>query len=323
MDPKQFINLSALTGGGGRSSGSSGSSLNKQLSASLRGGKEVFSVAFGEKTRYKTKAGEITVMFTFDPDASYNSSYYVASMIGDFINVIQKKLSAFMIPDVYKKQDVSVNALCWAQFRKTIPSKVLNEYFKRHQGDFKMYTDWVASEVDQQSREDKAMTDALNNKEFSFVFQLGIDAYPSEDEGSKRKYSSSSSSSKAPIGSRNRKGVLTFYIQGAKANADASAPAPAPASSSSASAAAEDSKYTSKSTAMDVDGAAPSSSSSASAVTPLASSSAQGRSLSKQAKQNLAEFRNITKRLGLDRGILKHPRTQCKEFRTSGVRASV
>ena len=192
----------------------SGGQLNKELSAQTNAKKPLFSVPFGDKTVFHAKdGGAIMVTFIFDPDHPYNSSFNTASITSDYLSDMRKELTQLLLDEKdIKPLKPTKEESIWTHIRSAVPKEVLVQYFKEHKEQMSQYIDILRKDAELDYNEDSKLTDAMQN-DFTFKYQVAIDAYPSQmDKNSSRR---STSEMEVPTG---RKGVLTFYIQGMSAN---------------------------------------------------------------------------------------------------------
>ena len=191
-------------------SGPSGGQLNKELSAQTQAKKPLFSVPFGDKTVFHTKQGGVVIVtFIFDPDHPYTSSFNTASITSDYLSEMRKELTRLLLEakDIKPLKPTREEAT-WNHIRATVPKEVLTEYFKENKHLLQEYINILKKDAEQDYDEDTKLTEAMQ-KDFTFKYQVAIDAYPSQmDKNSSRR---STSEMEVPTG---RKGVLTFYIQG-------------------------------------------------------------------------------------------------------------
>ena len=198
-----MLNLGQDGGGG-----ASGSDLNKELGQQTAAGKSLFGSPFGDKTVYhdQKNGGVVLVMFTFDPDKPYNSSFSTASIVQDYWGEIRRNLTKLLlspkdIKPIRQTRDESV----WGHLRRTLPNHVFKEYFSQNPGELGKYVAILQKEARQDYDEEVKLTEAMST-DFKFSFDIAIDAYPTKLSGNAQKKSTD-----IPYG---RKGVLTFYIQG-------------------------------------------------------------------------------------------------------------
>lgn len=219
--------LGGMGGGGGEDT------LNKELSARSDDG-NVFSTPFGDKTIFHTKEGRrIMLMFTFDPDRPYDSSYQMASITNDYMAAVRRGLTKLLL-GVDAKRPTEQETI-WTHLKNTLSSSAFTELLKQDTRRMHEYVEMVSKEARLDYAEEQKLTAAMSTQTFKFRFDIAIDAYPVKIK--------SGSNKGIPPG---RKGVLSFFIQSLEAEAKEQA-------ESKASPVATDSSSSSSSSSMDTD----------------------------------------------------------------------
>lgn len=184
----------------GNMGGGEGDTLNKELSAQSEGA-NLFTTPFGDKTIFRTKNGrEVVMMFTFDPDMPYNSSYQMASITGDYMASIRRGMTKLLLDQDAKRP--TKQETVWTHLKSQLSSSAFTEMLKQDSKRLHQYVDMLTSEAESDFEEEQKLTEAMMKQDYNYRFDIAIDAYPVKVK--------SGSNRGVPPG---RKGVLSFFIQ--------------------------------------------------------------------------------------------------------------
>lgn len=181
--------------------GGDNDTLNKELSATQSDGGNLFSTPFGDKTMFHIKNGRrIMLMFTFDPDKPYNSTFQMASITGDYMQAIRRGLTKLLIDADAKRP--TIEETIWTHLKSTLSNSAFTEMLKQDTRKMHEYVTMLSKEASLDYKEEQKLTDAMSDQDYKFRFDIAIDSYPGKIKGG-------SSRSLPP----SRKGVLSFFIQ--------------------------------------------------------------------------------------------------------------
>jgi hypothetical protein len=142
------------------------------------------------------------LMFTFDPDRSYDSTYQMASILGDYAAGLRRALTKQLLNEDPKKPTLEESI--WTHLKTVLSPPAFTELLKQDTKRLHEYVAAISEEAKVDYVEEKKLTEAMSTRDFNFRFEIAIDAYPA-------KVASNRASRELPP---SRKGVLTFYIQG-------------------------------------------------------------------------------------------------------------
>jgi hypothetical protein len=125
----------------------------------------------------------------------------MASILGDYSQGIRRALTKQLLNEDAKKPTLQESI--WTHLKSTLSAGCFTELLKQDTRKLHEYVDLVTEEAKLDFIEEKNLSEAMTTRDFNFTFQVAIDAYP-------QKLPSGRSRELPP----NRKGVLTFYIQG-------------------------------------------------------------------------------------------------------------
>lgn len=195
--------------------GNESSSLNDDFSAQTPAGDNIFSKPLGARTFFRTPTnGLVCTSFIFDPKQKYDDDHFMASVTSDWMHDLRDALTKQLLdPEDIAPKTKSLEETVWDQMTSLLPKETLAKNLFSKKETFETYTTLLKKSVTLNYKEEKALLKALQEKAFSFSFEIAIDAYPQELGGSNEKKTGEQS------------GVLTFHIEGIP---DGKLPAAAP-----------------------------------------------------------------------------------------------
>lgn len=185
-------------------------SLNDDFAATTPSGDSVFAKPLGDKCVWKTPSGGcVAVSFMFDPKQKYARNHVFASVTQDCFGDFRDQLTRHLLDekDIAPKTKTLQETL-WETITSTISKETLAKHVFDKPEKLNEYLEIITKNVQTSFHEEKLMTEALQIREFSFSYQVGIDAYPQQIRGKK-----------PPAGEKS--GVLTLHIQGMPKDSEA------------------------------------------------------------------------------------------------------
>lgn len=196
------MDISALLPG---NMGSETSSLNDDFSGQTPAGDNIFSKAIGAKTYFRTEGGGLVLAsFVFDPWKSFGSDHHMASCTSDWIADLRNAITKHLVDekDIAPKIK-SLEESVWDQLTTLLPKSAVAKNLFADNADFTVYSELLKTSVTRTFSEERALTKALSTQQYSFSYEIAIDAYPSPSGTNSEKKQNAS-----------KTGVLTFHLQG-------------------------------------------------------------------------------------------------------------
>ena len=179
-------------------------------------------------TNTNTSSRAVCVAFLFDPNKTWSSQHIMASITTDWPAAIRHALAKQLLPAHLVVPDGGVHDVrksIWQALTASLPAKALEQYLLSHPQKLDEVADMVEKEVVADFNEEEALTEALRTRDFRFAFAVAIDAFPASlnnSGGARSRGGGAGASFDFDLGNGNgsavnlgeRKGVLTFYIEG-------------------------------------------------------------------------------------------------------------
>lgn len=178
-------------------------SLNDDFAATTPSGENVFAKPLGDKCVWRTPDGGcVCLSFMFDPNQKYTRKHTYASVVTDCFGEFRDHLTKHLLEekDIAPKTK-TLEETMWETITSTLPKETLSKNVFSKPEQLEDYLDLLRRNVTTSYNEEKLMTETLQTTEFSFAYQVAIDAYPQLIRGKK-----------PPAGEKC--GVLTLHIQG-------------------------------------------------------------------------------------------------------------
>eukprot|EP00053_Salpingoeca_punica_P009395 m.84196 g.84196 ORF g.84196 m.84196 type:complete len:335 (-) comp15008_c0_seq1:303-1307(-) len=189
------MDISDLLGGNGGST-----SLNEDLAAANPAGDMVFSSPFGAATAFRTpNGGALRVAFVFDPHAPYDETAILASIHQEYLDEMREALAQQLLTqEELAPREPTMEEVVWETIKKALPPKVLATNYFSDPKKLEEYLGLIRKRAEAAFREETLLGERLRTESFRFQFKIAIDAF----------------FNKNVAGSHERKGVLTFAIDG-------------------------------------------------------------------------------------------------------------
>lgn len=184
--------------------GNESSSLNDDFSAQTAAGDNIFSKAMGARTFFRTKTdGLVCVSFIFDPKHKFDDDHNMASVTSDWMQDMRDALSKIILkPEDIAPKVKTLEETVWDQMTTLLPKETLAKNLFSDKKVFDEYTQLLKTSVTKTFKEEDALTKALEEKPYSFSYEIAIDAYPQALGGNNEKKTGEQA------------GVLTFHLEG-------------------------------------------------------------------------------------------------------------
>eukprot|EP00808_Paulinella_micropora_P020478 g52958.t1 len=173
------------------------------LATTTPSGDTLFKKPFGDSTSWKTPNGSLTLKFVFDNMATYDNTFILSSLTGDWAAEMRRLLTKkFLDPSDIVPENNTLEDEKWELYQKMNP-RIMAMYLEDPQ--LKAgYAAWLVKTMTQEYKEEELLTKALQTRSFRFLFRIAIDAYPQNKHLPKD----------IQLAPGERQGVLTFCLEG-------------------------------------------------------------------------------------------------------------
>lgn len=177
--------------------------LNDEFSGQTSAGDNIFSKPMGARTFFRTASGGLVVAsFIFDPSKVYGEDHNMASVTSDWMLDMRDALTKQLLdPKDIVSKTKTLEETMWDQMTSLLPKETLAKNLFADKATFDAYTDLLKKNVEKNFNEEKCLTEKMNDSEYSFSFEVAIDAYPSALGGNNEQKTG-----------EDRTGVLTFHL---------------------------------------------------------------------------------------------------------------